>query len=298
MDLVAGVRKEGSRGGRDAFKWEDVKDSQHRENYLGHSLMAQLTLLHPAVGRWQKNKDLSWYAKGDNSKEAIDAATARAKEIQRIREAEQDALSQALGYPVEPRLHNSQVAQPKEVEKAIREAAEGDEEGGEGGKGVGFGGFTGANNKLGDTQETMMGYAGDKGGLTGGNIKRARKERRDGRRYRSVSRDRKEARSRRKRYIWSFLDDESSLSDYDEKFFCPPILLVSRQTYTEATPLFYGGNNFRFSLCFSLNNDDFSSKRPNLRHMQGVDLEIKRLTDAQGDELYELAAGMIKEANA
>lgn len=41
MDLVAGVRKEGSRGGRGEFKWEDVRDSQHRENYLGHSLMAR-----------------------------------------------------------------------------------------------------------------------------------------------------------------------------------------------------------------------------------------------------------------
>ena len=41
MDLVAGIRKEGSRGGRGEFKWEDVRDSQHRENYLGHSLMAR-----------------------------------------------------------------------------------------------------------------------------------------------------------------------------------------------------------------------------------------------------------------
>ena len=30
-----------SSGGRDAFSWEDVKDDQHRENYLGHSLMAR-----------------------------------------------------------------------------------------------------------------------------------------------------------------------------------------------------------------------------------------------------------------
>ena len=43
MDLVAGVRKEGSRGGRGDFKWEDVRDSQHRENYLGHSLMARMS---------------------------------------------------------------------------------------------------------------------------------------------------------------------------------------------------------------------------------------------------------------
>ena len=31
-------------GGRDSFKWEDVKDNQHRENYLGHSLMARTSL--------------------------------------------------------------------------------------------------------------------------------------------------------------------------------------------------------------------------------------------------------------
>ena len=28
-------------GGRANFKWEDVKDDVHRENYLGHSLMAR-----------------------------------------------------------------------------------------------------------------------------------------------------------------------------------------------------------------------------------------------------------------
>ena len=41
MDLLQTVRKEGSRGGRAEFKWEDVKTDQHRENYLGHSLMAR-----------------------------------------------------------------------------------------------------------------------------------------------------------------------------------------------------------------------------------------------------------------
>lgn len=102
------------------------------------------------------------------------------------------------------------------------------------------------------------------------------------------------------RYIRPVLDydDESLPSDYDEKVICPPILLVGRQTYTEATSLFYGRNNFRFNLCLSLNNDAFSLKRPNLCHMQGVDLEINRLTGAQGEELSGLAAGLIKEANA
>ncbi|MCJ1293869.1 hypothetical protein MMC34_005426 [Xylographa carneopallida] len=98
MDLVAGVRKEGSRGGRGDFKWEDVKGDQHRENYLGHSLMAP-------VGRWQKNKDLGWYTKGDGSAEAVEAAAKeRREEIARIKEAEADALREALGYKVEKRV--------------------------------------------------------------------------------------------------------------------------------------------------------------------------------------------------
>ncbi|KAL8890049.1 MAG: hypothetical protein Q9215_002781 [Flavoplaca cf. flavocitrina] len=190
MDLVAGVRKEGSRGGRDAFKWEDVKDDQHRENYLGHSLMAP-------VGRWQKNKDLSWYAKGDNSQAATDAANARAEEIRRIKEAEQDALSEALGYPVQPRLRDSQLAGQKEVEKALKETTEGDEEGG---KGVGFGSYMGIETMQQDKEEEVMkGYGGDAGGLKGGHYKaekrehrrrRSRSPRRHERRIRSISRDR------------------------------------------------------------------------------------------------------------
>jgi Multiple myeloma tumor-associated len=32
---------EQNRGGRADFKWEDVKQDTHRENYLGHSLMAR-----------------------------------------------------------------------------------------------------------------------------------------------------------------------------------------------------------------------------------------------------------------
>lgn len=38
-------RDGGTRGGRDRFKWEDVKTDTYRENYIGHSLKAP-------VGKW------------------------------------------------------------------------------------------------------------------------------------------------------------------------------------------------------------------------------------------------------
>ena len=97
MDLVSSIRKSGSRGGVN-FSWDEVAGSSHRENYLGHSLMAP-------VGRWQKGKDLSWYAKADGSGAPTDetdeerAARERREEIKRIKEAEEDALAKALGLP-------------------------------------------------------------------------------------------------------------------------------------------------------------------------------------------------------
>ena len=118
-----------------------------------------------AVGRWQRNKDLSWYAKGDDSQEAQDAAKARLEEIRRIKEAEQDALSAALGFAVEQRIRDSQLAGAKDVEKAIKDTAEGDEE--DGVKGVGYGAYVGTKGAQ-DTRERMMGYIDQRGGLEGG----------------------------------------------------------------------------------------------------------------------------------
>ncbi|KAL8164787.1 UNVERIFIED_CONTAM: hypothetical protein K2H54_006660 [Gekko kuhli] len=82
-----GSSRGGVRGGQDQFNWEDVKTDKQRENYLGNSLMAP-------VGRWQKGKDLTWYAKEKKS----EAALSRAEELAAIRRAEEEAMLAALGY--------------------------------------------------------------------------------------------------------------------------------------------------------------------------------------------------------
>ncbi|KEF61104.1 uncharacterized protein A1O9_02669 [Exophiala aquamarina CBS 119918] len=139
MDLLATVRKEGSRGGRADFKWSDVQGSSHRENYLGHSLMAP-------VGRWQKGRDLNWYAKADpgahdNSAEdpATTAARERKEEIQRIKQAEEDALARALGLPVAPRNNPNmdELGGQREVSGMLKNAADGNDAAAS--RGIGYG---------------------------------------------------------------------------------------------------------------------------------------------------------------
>ncbi|RPB00122.1 hypothetical protein L873DRAFT_1681217 [Choiromyces venosus 120613-1] len=209
MDLLSGLRKgDSSRGGRAEFKWDDVKEDKDRENYLGHSLMAP-------VGRWQKNKDLTWYAKSGAGE--MSAEEARKEEIRKIKEAEQDALSEALGFKVVKR-HMDPVDQD-EVKRAIKESGDDNEEG----KGVGFGKRTGR-----DSPDGASGERDEGDGMKGEfkpvekDRRRERSDRREGSRsrgrddrdrHRHRDRDRRDRDRDRDRERVTAIDPESGLME-------------------------------------------------------------------------------------
>eukprot|EP00871_Galdieria_phlegrea_P000853 jgi/Galph1/1769/GphlegSOOS_G436.1 len=81
-------RREGNRGGRDQFSWEQVKEDKYRENYLGHSL-------HAPVGLSAKNKDFNWFVK-PKQKTNTSAPNEELVRIQKQEEIMRQAILQGL----------------------------------------------------------------------------------------------------------------------------------------------------------------------------------------------------------
>ncbi|SPQ97767.1 Multiple myeloma tumor-associated protein 2-like N-terminal domain-containing protein [Plasmodiophora brassicae] len=88
--MYSGPARGGTRGGQDQFKWEDVKSDKYRENYLGHSVKAPL-------GRWQKGRDLTWYAKEKKAGLSGHLSERERQMLEVVRQQEQEMLLEQIG---------------------------------------------------------------------------------------------------------------------------------------------------------------------------------------------------------
>nr|CCA15229.1 Tcomplex protein 1 subunit zeta putative [Albugo laibachii Nc14] len=103
----------GTRGGADHFKWDDVKADKYRENYLGHSVCAP-------VGRWQRGKDLTWYAKNGNDESAGAAKAMIQAEISAAKQRDEDMMNEALGLAPRRRPSSTHTLDATEMKELLK----------------------------------------------------------------------------------------------------------------------------------------------------------------------------------
>ncbi|CEG46005.1 t-complex protein 1 subunit zeta [Plasmopara halstedii] len=102
-------RNGGTRGGADKFTWEDVKNDKYRENYLGNSVQAP-------VGRWQKGKDLSWYAKARSLQKNV----ALQSELELAKLRDEDLMNEALGIVPKKRREPVESLSTLEIKELLK----------------------------------------------------------------------------------------------------------------------------------------------------------------------------------
>ncbi|MEW5318936.1 MAG: hypothetical protein WDW38_010118 [Sanguina aurantia] len=109
MSLYNGPVRAGARGGANQFSWDNVQASADKSYFLGHSTKV-------TTGRWQQGRDILWYTRDPNQKEA-----ALKEELAAVKQKEEDAMMEALGLkPKVARIEDQPKLGKKELESLLK----------------------------------------------------------------------------------------------------------------------------------------------------------------------------------